>query len=259
VLENGIDAAVTWYTYPDPGQAGEQRWIAGVGRIAEDGIHVAEAFETRGAVFGDFDPAAVEYRPWGEFTLTFDTCTAPGQGGLRYRGRSGQHGERRLLQIASHAVVPQHCAAADPAPIAHPGSRYSGSWYRGPEAPGEGLQFLVDAAGHATLVWYTFDPEGNSAWLLGPPAAALADGRWRFQMLRPRGTRFGADFNPAQVDAASWGEVELHFPGCDRAELRWMPSEAGWSPGSTALVRLTRPAASADCALEARKLGPAAP
>jgi hypothetical protein len=250
VLENGIDAAVTWYTYPDSEQAGEQRWIAGVGRIAEDGIHVAEAFETRGAVFADFDPAAVEYLPWGEFTLAFDGCAAAstlGQGSLRYRSRSGQRGERRLLQIASHAVVPQHCSVADPAPGAHPDSRYSGSWYRGPEAPGEGLQLLVDAQGHGTLVWYTFDLQGNPAWLLGPPRAAEAAGRWRFQMLRPRGTRFGADFDPAQVDPADWGEVELRFTGCDDAELRWTPSEPGWSPGNAALVRLTRPAGGASC------------
>ncbi len=250
VLENGVDAAVTWYTYPGAGDAGEQRWIAGIGRIAADGIHVAEAFETRGATFGAFDPESVEYRPWGEFTLAFDGCAAQsilGQGTLRYRGKAGERGERSLRQINANAVMPEHCVSASPPVPAHPGSQHSGSWYRGGDAAGEGLQFLVDVEGQGTLVWYTYDPAGNPAWLLGPPRAALEPGVWRFEALRPRGTRFGVDFDPAAVDTPAWGEVELRFSGCDTASLSWTPSEAGWPAGEASLVRLTRPAGSAPC------------
>lgn len=250
VLENGIDAAVTWYTYPDRGGSGEQRWIAGIGRIAEDGIHVAEAFETRGPLFGAFDPDAVEYRPWGEFTLGFSGCaaqTALGAGVLAYRGKAGERGQRSLRQISSNAVRPEHCVIADPPLPAHPDSRFSGSWYRGGDAAGEGLQFLVDVEGLGTLVWYTYDPSGNPAWLLGAPSAAVEPGVWRFTAMRPRGTRFGNDFDPAAVRTPDWGELELRFADCDTATLRWTPSEAGWPAGQAQLVRLTRPAGNAAC------------
>lgn len=250
VLENGIDAAVTWYTYPVAGQPGAQRWIVGTGRIAEDGIHVAEAVEASGPPFGDFDPAAVAYRPFGEFTLAFAGCAPQsplGQGSLRYRGRSGERGERALRQLSSHALAPEHCVSAQPPPPPHPDSRFSGSWFRGDGEAGEGLQFLVDHRGEATLVWYTFDPQGQPAWLLGPPASAVEPGVWRFSVLRPRGTRFGEEFDPAAVQTPTWGEVELRFSGCDTATLSWTPSEAGWSEGQADLVRLTRPAGSAAC------------
>ncbi|MCK7592308.1 hypothetical protein [Pseudomarimonas salicorniae] len=251
VLENGVDAAVTWYTYPDSGEPGEQRWIAGIGRIAQDGIHIAEAFETRGPAFGGFDPDDVEYQPWGEFTLAFDG-TVPGSnlgsGRLAYRGRGGETGERVLQQVATHARPPQHHNDLSPQPRPpHPESRYSGSWFRGAEAAGEGLQFLVDAEGRGTLVWYTYDPAGHAAWLLGPTSAAAEPGVWRFQALRPRGTRFGEDFVAGEVQTPTWGEIELRFSGCESAQLRWSPSEPGWSAGEASLVRLTRPAGSAPC------------
>lgn len=256
VLENGVDAAVTWYTYPDNAQAGEQRWIAGIGRIAEDGIHVPEAFETRGAVFAGFDPSAVEYLPWGELTLSFDFTREGlawlGSGRLSYRGKAGERGERRLQQAAWHARTPFPDPLIAPLPPAHPDSRYSGSWYRGGDAAGEGLQFVVDNQGRGTLVWYTYDTDGHPAWLLGPTSAPVEPRVWRFAALRPRGTRFGEGFDPAEVQTPDWGEVELRFTACDAATLRWTPSEQGWSAGQANLVRLTRPAGGAACEDETR-------
>lgn len=251
VLENGVDAAVTWYTYPDTAQTGEQRWIAGIGRIAEDGIHVPEAFETRGAVFAGFDPSAVEYLPWGEFTLSFDFTreglAGLGSGRLSYRGKAGERGERRLQQAAWHARTPFPDPLIAPLPPAHPDSRYSGSWYRGGDAAGEGLQFVVDNQGRGTLVWYTYDPDGHPAWLLGPTSAPVEPGVWKFTALRPRGTRFGEDFDTDAVQTPDWGQLELRFTACDAATLRWTPSEQGWSAGQANLVRLTRPAGGAAC------------
>jgi hypothetical protein len=255
VLPNGIDAVVTWYTYPDAGQPGEQRWIAGVGRINADGIHVADAFETRGPAFGAFDPARVEYRPWGEFTLAFERCgSGPvsngglGVGRLRYRGNNGSEGERALRQIGHNAVFPEHCLSFSPPQQAHPNSRFSGSWFRGGDQAGEGIQLQVDARGNAVLVWYTYDPQGNPAWLLGTASAAERSSSFRFQMVRPRGTRFGADFNRNAVQAPVWGSIELSFSDCSNARLRYTPSEAGWAAGEIALVPLSRPAGTALCA-----------
>jgi len=260
VLENGVDAVLTWYTYPASGQAGEQRWIAGLGRISADGIHVAEAFETRGARFGQFEASEVQYLPWGEITVAFDRCgpsgvpVAPshGVGRMRYQasGADGS-GERALFQLTHNGRFPPHCTLVGTPPPPSPGSRYSGSWFRGPAQPGEGIQFQVDRRGDAVLVWYTFDPEGNPAWLLGT-AAANDDGQqsWTFDMLRPRGTRFGANFDSGAIERASWGQLSLRFLDCDQAEMRWTPTEAGWAAGEATLERLSLPAGTPACTLQ---------
>lgn len=253
LLPGGLDAVVSWYTYPDRGSSDSQQWLIGLGRVSADGIHVAEVRRARGARFGaGFDPAAVEYEIWGEITLAFDSCgLAPGERGralLRWQRRGGEVGTRALRQLSHHGRAPAHCGAPSIAPPAHPDSAYGGSWYRGPEAPGEGLQLQVQGDGSALLVWYTFDAEGRPSWLIGTSLGRSADGALRFELLRPRGTRFGADFDPGQVQRPRWGSAELVFEGCDRARLSWQPSEPGWPAGHMQLQQLTLLEGSAACA-----------
>lgn len=252
VLPGGLDAVVSWYTYPDPGSSDSQQWLIGLGRVSADGVHVAEARRARGARFGaGFDPDAVEYADWGEITLAFESCgLAPGEPGrtqLRWQRRDGDVGLRSLRQLSHHGREPAHCGAPSIAPPPHPDSAYGGSWYRGPEAPGEGLQLQVQGDGSALLVWYTFDSEGRPSWLIGTSPGRSADGVLRFELLRPRGTRFGAGFSREEVQRPRWGSAELAFEGCDRATLRWQPVEPGWPAGQLALQQLTRIDGSASC------------
>ena len=253
VLPGGRDATVTWYTYPDGGSSDEQQWIVGLGRINADGIHVADAYRYRGARFGSaFDPADVQGERWGELTLAFQRCgdgNGPlGQGGLRYQPQSATPGaERDLTQLTVNARTPSHCLVFIQPPQASAESRYSGSWYRGPQAAGEGIQFQVDDQGRGLLVWYSFDPQGRPAWMIGTAQQPVSAGHWRFSMQRPRGTRFGSELDPSEVQRLPWGEVELEFSSCDSAQLRWTPSESGWTSGTQSLQRLTLPAGNAEC------------
>ncbi|MBD8528058.1 hypothetical protein [Pseudomarimonas arenosa] len=252
VLPGGLDATVTWYTYPDSGSDDQQAWIVGRGRISADGIHVADAYRYRGARFGaEFDPAAVQGQRWGELTLAFDRCgegDGPyGQGSLRYRRADGQLGERSLIQLTVNARTPSHCLVFIQPPQPSAESRYSGSWFRGPAAPGEGIQFQVDDLGRGVLIWYSYDPQGRPAWMIGAAEREVSAGRWRFSLQRPRGTGFGDEMTPADVQRLPWGEAELEFSSCDQAVLRWTPSEPGWAAGEQSLVRLTLPAGNADC------------
>lgn len=253
VLPGGIDAAVTWYSYPAEGETDQQTWIAGLGRISADGIHVADAYRYRGARFGSFDPGDVSASRWGEFTLAFERCGdgsngAFGLGRLRFSGSTGYgSGERRMVQLTGNAILPEHCTQFIQPQTPHPQSRYSGSWYRGGDAAGEGLQFQVDNAGRAVLVWYSYDPQGRPAWLIGTAASSIDDSTWRFTLSRPRGTRFGPGFDADAIQQPDWGTVELQFSGCDLGELRWTPSEPGWSAGRMNLARLTRPSGNAAC------------
>jgi hypothetical protein len=260
VLPDGETAVVSAYTYPESGVDAEQDWLIGLGRLQADGIHVADLYRYRGARFGDFRSADIETSRWGEVTLAFNRCgdgEGPlGVGQLGYAGPDSHGSARRdLVQLTALGATPTHCIQFIQPPTPHPESRYAGSWYRGPAASGDGIQFQVSPEGLGVLLWYTFDPEGRAAWLLGVAERAEGPGAWRFDMLRPRGTRFGTDFDSDAVQTPSWGSATLEFSGCDTATLGWDASEAGWADGELALQRLTRPAGVAECAAPARAPG----
>jgi len=257
VLEGGELATVAWYSYPAEGEPGEQTWIIGLGRVTEDGIHVAEARQYGDGGFGSaFDPAALDDEIWGEMTFAFAGCGegetrhpgSQGTGRLRFRGPPEYgSGERQLYQLTNNAVFPEHCVQFVAPQVPQPQSRWSGSWFRGPQAPGEGLQLQVDSSGLIVAIWYTYDLAGNPAWLIGT-APLPADGEpWVIPMNRPRGTRFGESFDRSEVQELPWGEIRVDFASCDSAELTWDASEAGWPDGSLALQRLTRPEGIPDC------------
>lgn len=249
VIEGTRDAIVGWYTYPPAGAVGEQRWIAGLGRISADGIHVAQAREFRGARFGAFDPADISATRWGELTLAFGGCDAAPDGELRlrYAGPAAfGAGERRLRQLSRNASAQSPCAAIGTPPPPSVGSAWSGSWFRS-DAPGDGWVVQVGAGGEAVVGWYTFDPVGEPAWLVGRGRFDDARRSLRLRLTRAVGARFGTAFDPAAVTRVDWGELQLEFDGCDRAIAHWQPLLAGWPAGSAALTRLTRVAGSAGC------------
>ncbi len=256
VIEGTRDAIVGWYTYPPAGASGEQRWIAGLGRISEDGIHVAEAFEYRGARFGDFDPARITATAWGELTLAFGGCDAPPPAGdslppgvlrLRYAGPDAYGaGERQLLQLTQNASARPLCQQVGIPPQPVPASALSGSWFRS-GAPGDGWVVQVGADDETVVGWYTFDPQGEPAWLVGRARFDPANRSLRLRMTRTRGARFGNAFDADAVERIDWGELRLDFDGCDQAVAAWQPEEPGWTPGGAALVRLTRVAGSPAC------------
>ncbi|KAA9131292.1 hypothetical protein F3N42_08160 [Marinihelvus fidelis] len=63
----GDQVVVYWFSF-DP--EGKRRWIFGLGGIVDGRFEFAEMLTSRGGVFGDdFDPATVEYLPWGTLTL----------------------------------------------------------------------------------------------------------------------------------------------------------------------------------------------
>jgi hypothetical protein len=245
-------AVIAWYSYPASGEAGDQSWLIGLGRVTADGIHANEMRQYSGARFGAaFDPADIDGDIWGEMTFWSEGCNqgdAPGldRARLRYSGPPGYGSGERSLRRLTHLGARPTCQPST-MPLPHPASRHSGSWYRGQSAPGEGLQFQVDSNGNAVLVWYTFSPDGRPAWLIGTASAPAAGAPWVFQMQRPRGTRFGAGFDPAAVQRQPWGELRLQFTSCSSASLAWTPVEAGWGAGSMPLVRLTTPPGAAVC------------
>jgi len=249
IINGGRDAVVSWYTYPPVGGEGDQRWIVGLGRVTADGIHVAEAFEYRGARFGDFDPADIETLRFGELTLAFAGCDlapAPGQAlpsgqlRLRFKGSSAYgSGERVLSPLTQNAVTYPLCTEVGIPPLPEPSSSYAGSWFRASGA-GDGWLLQIGSDRRAVVGWYTFDPQGRPAWLIGTGLFDPATRRVTFTMQRTRGARFGSAFRPVDVQRVDWGDLTLSFDTCNSGRALWTTRESGWASGSEVIVRLTR-------------------
>jgi len=244
VLDNGTAHAL-WFTYPPAGSSAQQAWIyASGGRIEGDRIVFAGAFTTRGPRFGAaFDPAAVQVIPWGDLEFRFTTCN---EAQLSYTGPaawgSGSRTVTRLTALAELECTGKRLVGANGArSLAGLRSR-SGAWFD-PRHNGEGWNVEELPDGRAQVYWFTYDGGGEQAWTIGVapqagPSLVIADN------FRPVGARFGAAFDPAQVQAQRWGRLELDFTTCLAGTARYESSAPGFGNGSLAPVRLTAPAGS---------------
>ena len=240
-------ATVVWFTYAPSGSAARQMWILGQsGRIDADRIVFDEVYTARGARFGAaFDPADVVLSPWGRLEFRFDSCR---QGTVSYQGPaafgSGTHPLVRLttlgeLDCDGARVLNQRGARAASAL-----RNYSGAFVD-PSHGGEGWVIEPYSATQAGAYWFTYDGNGEPAWLLG--IGTLDGNRLVIDgALRPVGTSFGAGFDPARVERAPWGRIEFEFGSCNAATVRYASSAPGFDSGTLAAQRLTR-LASATC------------
>ncbi len=250
VLEmiGGGRAALAWFTYDE---AGNQRWLFGVGTLVDAGaarrIEFADLYVTRGGRFGpDFDPAAVQRERVGSASLDFVDCH---QGTFSYNA----FGQSQALPIERLA----HTMAADcrslngmPGEPIQAHAAQSGSWFD-PARDGEGFQLQWTSRNQALLGWYTYDHDGNQLWLTG--LGRLDQGRIVFPMLQTtRGARFGEAFDPADVQRIDWGSLELVLD-CDAGTLRYDSNQPAFGSGEYPLVPLTR-ATAAGCPWVAPKL-----
>ncbi|MFO0029873.1 MAG: S8 family serine peptidase [Pseudomonadota bacterium] len=139
-----------------------------------------------------------------------------------------------LSLVLLAATIP---ASAQPAFTVQPGT--SGAWFD-PAKDGQGFIFQVIDARTALTVWYTFDPQGNQAYLVG--VGEIQGNRVVMTNLtRTRGGRWGAAFNATQVVREDWGDITFTFANCDRATVVYSPGSSGWPADTLNLQRLTAP------------------
>jgi hypothetical protein len=120
-----------------------------------------------------------------------------------------------------------------------PGAAVSGTWYDAARS-GEGVVLQMQPDGSFSAIWFTYPAaagDGDQMWLLGR-AVPTADDTLRFAAIRPTGARFGAAFDPAQLQTENWGSFELQFTGCRNARLSWS-GPAAFGSGELALTRFT--------------------
>jgi len=246
ILEDG-SAVVVWFTFPPAGSTARQSWILGQnGRVSANRIVFEDVYTARGARFGAaFNPADVALTRWGRLEFTFTSCTA---GAMTYQGAagfgSGAHtlqrlttldeldcnGVRRLNDRGARAITSL--------------KNYAGAFVD-PSHGGEGWVIEPFSPTQAGAYWFTYDGNGEQAWLLG--IGTLNGNRLRIDnALRPLGTAFGAGFDASRVDRSSWGNVEFEFDACNSATVRYGSSATGFDSGTLRAQRLTK-LASATC------------
>ncbi len=230
-------ALLYWFTYDE---AGGQRWLTALGRTATDDggeyLVFADLVLTSGGRFGaDFDPDAIERSVVGTARLRFVDC---------------DHGEFSFSAFGQELTIPIERLTRTMATFCEsrhgqPGhgiseeAGQSGSWFD-PDHNGEGYALQWIAPGRALVTWYSFDHEGRQYWMLGTGELG-EDGRLHVpQMHATRGARFGAAFNPDDVERFQWGELSLEL-GCDVGHAGYASVLAPFGSGALDLMRLTRP------------------
>lgn len=116
----------------------------------------------------------------------------------------------------------------------------SGAWFNAGRS-GEGVILQMLPNGRVLAIWFTYPPAGEAgeqAWLIAQDGTVDGDTIRFPTVYRPIGARFGAAFDPSQVQLTNWGTLELRFQDCQQATMSWA-GPAAWGSGSRAVTRLS--------------------
>ncbi|HUQ27708.1 MAG TPA: hypothetical protein VM051_03905 [Usitatibacter sp.] len=245
ILDNGTALAL-WFTYPPAGGSGQQAWIyAQDGRVEGDRVIFDAAVTTRGPRFGPaFNAASLQIIPWGTLELRFVDCNTAD---LTYAGpASWGSGGRRLTRLTSYAEL--ECSGKRK--LTGSGARTldglkqrTALWFDATHN-GEGWVAEELPDGRTQFFWYTYDANGEQAWVLGV-APTSGDHISITDMYRPIGTRFGSAFDAGAVQRSDWGRIDLDFSSCNAGELRYQSSVPAFGSGTLRPTRVTKLAGTA--------------
>lgn len=120
------------------------------------------------------------------------------------------------------------------------GPAFSGSWYTSARS-GEGFVVQVLDNGSVVAVWFTYPPQGSTAkqaWIFAQDGV-IEGNRVRFgTVFTTRGPRFGAGYDPAQLQVQPWGTLEFQFTDCNTGSFTYA-GPAAWGSGTRAFERLS--------------------
>lgn len=211
-------ALLLWFTYDF---AGNPMPLYAEG-TREGAAFSGPAYAPRGPRFNDFDPAELQFEPWGRLSFQSQGCN----GTLAWNGDSAGTGTTPLRPLAAVAG----CGAPAAARLAG----LSGTWSH-PQLQGAGLNVQVLSETAALVYWYAYDAHGNPLPLY--IEASISGQKLQGRALAPRGLRFG-EFARRDLSVAEFGRVELEFHDCESATLRY---ETPLGNGEQPISRLTRP------------------
>jgi uncharacterized protein (DUF1800 family) len=145
------------------------------------------------------------------------------------------HGFRRLVFLC--LLVCSGIAATSLAWAFNVGPSISGSWFD-PAKDGQGFTVQVIDESTVLATWFTFDQEGNQAWLQG--LGAVSGSTVVFESLnRYVGPSFGSAYDPADRQSIPAGRLSLTFHDCHRATAEYEATEP-FVDDTLSLARLTQ-------------------
>jgi hypothetical protein len=234
-LEGGL-VTVTAFTFPATGSSGDQAWFTGPGRVIDNNLVVDVMTGRRNGSFGpDFDPLALQTINLGRFDAALSNC---GVGEQRVQAAPPHDSSRRPLQRLSRIGAARCPGEGVPSAIS-PFVSWSGAWFEAAK-PGRGLFLQVQDDGRAFLVWFSFRPDGEPAWIIGEGHADGGDLVFA-TLTRPVGARYGAAFNPADVRLEPWGTARLSGDGCASLTINYESIQPGYGARGVGMTRLTTP------------------
>lgn len=246
-------ALMQWYTYDE---SGNPRWF-----LSANPYHAKNAFfaptvsTATGGEFGPgFDPDAIELVPNGSVEMIFETIelNVGGEdilshiGQMKYTAPDGQKFRTEISPVALVTGINSVSHADDILPsIGLTAASLVGSWFDR-SRNGEGFHIQQTANGNALIQWYSYDPQGNQQWFIASDGVVTETGdnvNISFnEVYIAQGARFGADFDPADVQLTVWGTVELNL-GCTSGTLAFDSNDSNYGSGLYDVIPITRPAA----------------
>ena len=143
---------------------------------------------------------------------------------------------RSILFVLLCTLSTLHSAAAGETTDLTLDATFTGAWFD-PEHEGEGFLLQILDNNTALTYWFTYDLNGNQLWAVA--TGTISGNTIEFvDALAPRGARFGAGFDPDDVDLGDpWGDFTMTFSGCDNARLDYT---SALGDGTQNLTRLTQ-------------------
>jgi acetyl esterase/lipase len=172
--------------------------------------------------------------PFGQSRRLRDALQAAGRSVQMIEVAGGGHGgfPAAVQDQARDFLVAQLTA---PVPIGDPAA-LSGSWYD-PNKDGEGFTLQWQPDGRLLAYFYGYRDDRSNLNLVGLVAATPRYGEaLRIELVRFSGGRY-SDYDPALVQRAAWGRVDLTFTDCDHASARLEGSDG---VQTLSLVRVAR-------------------
>lgn len=248
---SAAQAVVVWFTFTPEGQ---QAWMLGVGSVSGDTIRVETFNRTRGARFGaGFNTRDVVYEDVGDLLITFDSCTT-GYASFLSSRPEWPNEQLRLQQLTG--IEGLSCSNLQQKQAGYVGAGLSGSWYD-PTRSGEGWLFQKLNADLAVAYWFTYDGQGNQAWVGG--IGRFVDGSIIVNdVAQPVGGRFGPNYSPSQVTRIPWGSMAMSFNDCKNSTMQAFGREGYGDYGSNNWRQLTQIAGTPNCDLRTTPLAVAA-
>lgn len=122
---------------------------------------------------------------------------------------------------------------------------HSGGWYNmGQSGHGVFAEVIDDPSSptgkRMVLAWYAFF-QGQQIWILAV-GDVLQDAEGQAAVMTAwiyEGNAFPPNFDAAQTEEITWGEIRMYFLGCEDAVLEWDSVIEGYGSGSLEVQRLT--------------------